>query len=484
MTSKFQRYPHHMMLELDYGFISSLNSTIYHEICLNEQQVTILKSVLEMAYWPTRWIDLAISKRELAYLIADIDYRLNGQDDCMSNNCVKCYVDKQALITEITNNYATYNTWNDEFNTSGGVSISTQVSTDIKRGQGHDAATDSMLCYMAELYVNALCDGLIEQSASEGRDGMDAYADVLEAVAGAFGLAALLVPAAGVTGLAAAGIGVIVASAVARVLPANVAPIVDALSDPVARNEVICCMAGWLTSVTVILNLASWEGNIIRNTAAGGVCDQTSWSDNGKALRAFLRPIVATTEQYISFYRTLDDFLWLGAASDGLLPACVCDDWCYLFDFTIDDGGWEQKFDTDLYGVYDPGVGWKMETKPGDERACYIGTETANLGTVTRVDVYITIDMTGCETIRTDQIWLGVDDFDWPAADTYRLVRTNLDCPCGENQTFVYTAEPSSPVDANWFGAIITRYADSADGWITAVKYSGKGANPFGADNC
>lgn len=418
-------------------------------------------------------------------IVHDAALKYYSEDNCMASDCIDCYVSKQQFITEVTNNYTTFNTWHDEFNTSGGVSIATQVSDDIEKNKGHDAATEHLWCYMTELYINALCEGLLQQKASESRDRLDSFADVAEAVSGALGLAALLVPAAGATALASAALGIVLGSAIARVLPANINDQIKAdLQDAQARTEVACCMYSRLKLSGTIITAASWIAQVLAATTGGSFCDDTNFSEAGKRLRAFLRPIVATTEQYIAFWRTLSDFDWLASEQAGLIPACACDEWCYLFDFTIDDGGWSQHFDTDLYGVYDAGVGWKMETKPGGERAAYIGIDTVNQGTVTRVDVYVTLDMTGCETIRTDQIWLGIDDFNWPAADTYRLVRTNLDCPCGENETFIYTAIPSSPVNANWFGAIITRFADSADGWITAVKYTGRGANPFGSDNC
>lgn len=61
---------------IDWPTIEAMDAVDYELKALNQQQTAILLALLEYQKWPTRWVDLGLSKDELETYIADIEYRL------------------------------------------------------------------------------------------------------------------------------------------------------------------------------------------------------------------------------------------------------------------------------------------------------------------------------------------------------------------------------------------------------------------------
>jgi len=398
---------------------------------------------------------------------------------CM--NCNYCYVDVQANIDLFVTNIAIVNTWVDAFVTSGGVSVGSQVSNDIKIGQGHDTETKQQYCLMVDLFIDAFVAGCLQTEISKQQSGINRTGEILAAVAGAFAAAAILLPPALAGAAAAAGLGAAIGALLSR-LPLDffeTAGLLDALNDAEAVREMKCCMYSLAASTASINSWAGWSVHLFRDT---GTYNCTDLSANGEILRQFFKgTITPSKEMYVSFYRQLDDFGWLDHASD--LPLCgLCGDWCYAWDFTASNGGFTEDIpDRVGYGDYVASEGWHTEYPgvDGSSQALYIRRDLPTAAIVKRIEYWGVGTGTGTHPIRSVNVYL------------YRnnsLVQTYTD------PGWLYDADGEAnndwlefePVEADevWVIIVGNDSSDTLDFLLTALQLQGNGANPMGADNC
>jgi len=313
------RYPVHKDVALDYDFISSLDNINYRAVCLTDQQASILKSVLVMAYWKTRWDNLTLDDLELHQLIAEIDWRLNPEEDCMG--CVTCLTNTIETINFISDQTTIIYTDNDTFISSGGTTVNSMVSNNVKYGVGHDDYTDAQICFMAGMFVRSFAQAVLQADLSQNKSETEQTQDVINLTSIAFAGIALAVPALSI----AVGLSVVVmaAAGIAIGIYANGtidSDIRDALQDDEALEMIACCMFKRLSTPATIASWSYWRTLWTSQCPATG---EPALTDNAKILRDFYYATVAQSQDaYIQFYEFMDDNNWLADAA--AIPQCPC----------------------------------------------------------------------------------------------------------------------------------------------------------------
>jgi len=143
--------------------------------------------------------------------------------------------------------------------------------------------------------------------------------------------------------------------------------------------------------------------------------------------------------------------------STGDCSDCGCVNyWCYLFDFTLSDGGWSGP-----YGTYNAGVGWEATTA-GTGVSIVLQQElppahythmSMTIVAASGANAAIIVDST---TATVDEINVATGFYEWDGAiDGHNII-----------------LNPSS-------GAV-----QGGQVTMTHVLFRGTGDNPFGADNC
>lgn len=147
--------------------------------------------------------------------------------------------------------------------------------------------------------------------------------------------------------------------------------------------------------------------------------------------------------------------------------ACDCGSWCWVIDFTIDDGGYSSE--GDLGAHYTSGVGWESNTSGGWR------------GTYIQSPVFAAVEFTRIEIVYT-----ALDNVMNHTIDGYLS---------GERQ-FLYSFAGLISIDHHvaWDGVATIDYiklsVQNSDTFpagyskISKVIYYGNGINPFGVDNC
>lgn len=390
---------------------------------------------------------------------------------CMK--CNYCYVDISNTINLYIENISTVNTWVDSFNTSGGVTVSSQVSNDIKYGQGHDAATDDQICLMIDLFIDAFCDAAFAAGEASTKSGLDRMGETLAAASGAFAAAALLLPPALAGAAAAAALSAAISALLSRI-PLFEPPteLFAALADDEARREMKCCMFNVLSAPASILSWANWQGLFFGLVS----CPIEGTSENGVILRSFFQGTISpSVELYVSFYRQLDELGFLAYADQ--LPLCVlCGDWCYNFNFTTSDESW-QIWDVEPYGEYVADTGWQSTFSSNSERLFIVRDDDVAVANRVRLDWICS--GTGTHSARRISVTLTRNGF-----EVYEASTTSIDFDAdGEAGNHVFL-----PGDVEYDRIRVTFTSDSTSGFInmlvTYVEIEGPGINPYGADNC
>lgn len=168
---------------------------------------------------------------------------------------------------------------------------------------------------------------------------------------------------------------------------------------------------------------------------------------------------------------------------------CSCSDvWCYLFDFTVNDGGWiKEEFFGDNNGVYQAASGWRFTdavntntTPDSANRLVYID-RTFDISTLTKVTV--TYDYVGgtYDSNTRQALSIGLN-----AASA--IAKTRAEMVDGNGQEFIWEGSVGGVTNVNVYLRssidIVSPYVYSGDAKIVSVKLEGTGDNPFGSDNC
>lgn len=400
-------------------------------------------------------------------------------DDGGCMGCDDCYNDIDLTIQIYNTRITTINTWYSSFVASGSVSINATLVTNVaKMGQGHDVETTALYCYMATLWVEATCNGLLAALDNPLSDVFGWIADIAgaaERVLGAF--TTLPIPTyfelGFLAGELAAGLAQRLAQYVGQVVPPAVK---TALEDPEARREIACCITTYLAGSPLVRTWAQWETAMLSTAACGTL------SPNGEVLRVYLIPIVRFDVWYTMFYKSLDFASWLDAALS--LPSCSCP-WCYNFDFVASDGGWTVSILDRPFGTYVAAQGWTstfpaypvFPATPTQNDAVYIVEFPPTAAMTT--EIIVDYNATGTTAFSNLAIALyagGVllKDLNQKlvgaaAIGTHQAIWSDVDGTLADEIRVIYTSD---------------NVLDTIIAVITNVKLTGFGDNPWGADNC
>lgn len=470
MSDDYKTRPNWNVITINQTDVDGLDADTEYNVCLNTQQIAVVSALLTYANWQSRWTDLTWTYDELQAFVADIQSRLNTLEECMA--CNKCYVEINTSIEIYNTNIVNINTWYQAYVTAGGVTITVVLVTDVPRmGYGHDSETELLYCYMAELWVNALCDGFLSTIGTAVSDVFQWVADIAGAAEKVFQSFTRLPLGTYVSML---GLGPQLAAGLARVAAQFFADgltpdIIDALEDDEARREIVCCLSSWLAASPDVRPFAAWDSGVLAPATCG------SLSDLGEDLRAFLRPIVRDETYYVMFYMSLDNNDLLGMTQ--YLPGCDCgDEWCYSFDFTEDAGGFTVMADQP-WGEWVDGQGWTSTYDSGlDSERLSIQLEfpDANI-TYQKSNWIVTGSTTNPKEARQelyndDVLVLAKANALYPVGTPFSLLDQPVDVTA---DTIELTINPGA--DRGPAGTLLI---------CTATAYKGTGRCPFGIPNC
>lgn len=166
-----------------------------------------------------------------------------------------------------------------------------------------------------------------------------------------------------------------------------------------------------------------------------------------------------------------------GASGDVSGDCAACGEWCYRFNFTVDDGGWSGVAGS----VYTPGVGWVSDDHFASPNAYVYTDATITFSSTEIVYAKITFDFSAgiqsCPDEAVVGLWSG--NFATPL-----ILFTEPDSPgspqewSGSTTTgqLVFQLQPGCRISSS------TPPGGSAT--MLQIEVHGTGSNPFGADNC
>jgi len=149
---------------------------------------------------------------------------------------------------------------------------------------------------------------------------------------------------------------------------------------------------------------------------------------------------------------------------------CSCGAWCYLFDFTVSEQGWELRNTVEFgdIGRYVASVGYKQRTDFGTVDNITISSELFANRRITRVVVNYDPSLSGSNP-KTTLYLSGFGTATATLGGGVSVDFTDLD---------VITNQVSLDIDPN-YGSF-----EEWTGAIVSVQVEGEGGNPFGTDNC
>jgi len=170
----------------------------------------------------------------------------------------------------------------------------------------------------------------------------------------------------------------------------------------------------------------------------------------------------------------LNNLGFVGLTNVGIVKSAAgdCDDcgcsWCYTWDFTVNDGGWENG----LVASYEPGVGWVGSEFNGTSNThCEIKLTFPTAANVTG------FGYTGCKPTGSGVNNNTFFELTLGGSDVYtNVIGIDEGCPVSNGVSMSVTADQ----------AVIALNAGTSGGptTITSVTLTGTGTNPFGDDNC
>ncbi len=397
-------------------------------LCLTQREIAILKASIIPAYWQTRWQNLGEDKSTLEGRIALIDAKLDFCGD----------TDEDSIIV-----VQNINTLQININQIKWDGSTTSINPDAPITTWNDGDTDdrnAALCMAVMSLVGTIC--ALELQALIAR-----YAGTALVFAGLFILTG---------GLSAFGVllvGTLVAGfsfEVAR----------DALEDRDAQLAVACCMNTYLQGEAVTSAVLS---------ASLGACGFTPGSN-----AAIVRDYVNRSIQSEDTYFALVDAAGKAFVQASVLGIDLCEcgqQWCYKFDFTIDDQGWTAVSpDSEYY----PGLGFNSGSGQtvgeiglyaplfAERHLTAVTVKFAStLSGMTATSKWAYREYSGSGALLDPVVMSdGVTEINRALAVDYEQITLWIDSLYGS---------PSA-------GAPLP--------YVTEVILEGSGTNPFGADNC
>ncbi len=392
---------------------------------------------------------------------------------CMG--CDDCYTDIDNTVVTFNTNIITITNWYNSFIAAGGLFITTIIGDAPLMGSGHDTETIAMFCYLSNIWVDAACDAALTAFDDDTNDTFAALGAIAGTAQRAFDSfmslpLPLYITVGGWFPSVAAGIAQRIFNYIGTVADPD---LLAALNDASARAEIACCMKTFLSApASGARPLSSWN-NMLKPSNCSGL------SDNGEVLRLFLLPLICDDPvQYTSFYKLLDDDEWLNSTDS--LPPCACGDWCYNFDFIVDDGGWVNGAAYDRpFGIYVAATGWQSvwgDVRGTDDERLYIHILNTPNANMTSVELDFAATGTGgvnrravLEVRRDNGVVASIINDQYLTDGS--VITLTID---QKNETF------------NEVRLTITGHTGDDDLLITCtrVEVRGMSANPYGADNC
>jgi hypothetical protein len=313
-------------------------------ICLTQREVAILKALLTTAYWSTRWTNLTATPDELDDFVANMDYKLDG------NDC-------EVTALEFRDN--PLDTCEVQYSTDGGTTWATMFRKDNCR---QDATADTLnqyyddrdevttnnttwnndilnvapdwvyvdddsraaLCWAIDFYVDRICEFAIREIQNgnvERREENDWVDDLIDVIT--VGCVAGIAATAGAITLPAIAIGAIgfaVGYVINDIYDWLVGVDYSAFEDEDAKDIIKCAMFQAQEGVTPqypawrdsLEDYQSYGGNV--ETIAGLI--HTSWNSE--------------EDIYINYMILLEE---INTVRD-TLPVCPCPDrWTHTWNF-------------------------------------------------------------------------------------------------------------------------------------------------------
>ncbi len=399
----------------DYTALQSYDNVEDINLCLTQREVAILKALLMPAYWTTRWENLTISADQLNEMVAGIDAKLDTEclppmpfiTDIRQVGCTLeyeldsvwtpfadlsvCGIDTGTnYYTNVEINIAVARLYLEMWIIGDVTSINIFAPTIIWNGGGGGVPTidrETALCMAAQAYIGGYAARKVQE--------LDA------ALIQQFVLIAAVTVLTGGIGLLA---GMFI-DGPALVGGHSYADSRAALLDEDALQAVACCMYDNLRGESV--------DQVTFQLSLGG-CLFAPGSD-AEIIREYVVSSFPALESYLSFI----DATGRAFVQVSIYDVDVCDcepgDFVHIFNFLLDDGGWEvMTAESRPYGNYVLGTGWVSEYAgagqgiPNDERL-YIKREGWSSRALTKVELYF--ESTGVEggpsRSQNLQIYLG-----------------------------------------------------------------------------
>ena len=357
---------------LDYAELSNYDDIDSIFVCLTQRQVAILKALLGTAYWQTRWSNSSQTKDQLEASMAEIDYRLDG-NECEGNLMID-FRDNPVDPCEVqysTDSGATWLTMFRKDNCAPGATEEsiTNVYNDIDivninfaiwngdivnnapQWGWSGANSDKAICWLVNQYVDDICDFAIKQIDAhneELRSANDFIEDLSAIIANgviagiAASAGAITVPAV-LVGAATWGITAIMLAVFDSLLGVSA----DAFKDEDARDIVKCTMYYALKGATPQYDV--WETSLQYWSGLGG---------NAKIIANTVNNFNQSTDYYINYMILWEDINSISAT----LPECPCaDTWEHYWDF--ENVGMEVWTLLQEYGEYIEGYGVRTQLR-------------------------------------------------------------------------------------------------------------------------
>lgn len=159
------------------------------------------------------------------------------------------------------------------------------------------------------------------------------------------------------------------------------------------------------------------------------------------------------------------------------------EEWCFIQNLALGDGGWgvHTPVTSGITGAWVAGVGWQNGTyaNPAGNNYDAVWIEQSLSGTITSIDIEYDLTFAGCDAPGDGQFLL--------ANGGTNLILTF--CATAGSGTSLHKVWVGSISNPNLVINIIGQYVvggPTGGGYVAvkSVKFTGTGANPFGASNC
>lgn len=427
---------------------------------LSDAQASALLSICEYLGWPNRYSDEnAPQWSETNEFRASVEGALNAPRECETMRL------RQSLLNPclLQASYDGGETWETAFN----YSLCSMVPDDILLrwtvGDGYTASFDSGATWQSGAMYDPRASAATfpQPPVGSGQTARCLAANnvIAELKANVQSVHAELQGGSGVVGIS----GVFSALMVLLFATAPIAGLVWAISG--AASAVIGYSANaflaafpkeFWDGLFTIVYCASNDEMSYDQAAFNTLYEEVAIAFNGIAaihiqnVLALMGPVGLTNTARINHGVYVDEF-------------CACNEWCYTFDFTTTDGGWQQWFGQGAN--YQSGIGWQAITRSDGSKGLEI-IRYFDASTVTDIEVTLVSD-----NVTSANLYIGTDPGGWNVTDAQI------------NGTHTYTHNGLALIGVT--SLLINAAAAAATQiTVTAVTLKGTGTNPFGGNNC